>query len=269
MRKILRVVLLVTFSILLAFPLLYLISMSFFTPQDFISSEARFLPSTLSFDNYMKAFGNKYLTRQLMNSIATSSLTASIRLVVTILAAFAFTHMHFKGKALILTLLTATLFVPQDALIYQNYRTIANLSLLDSYIGIIAPSLFSATQILLLMGAFSSISKDFYDRARMDGASDTYYIVKILSPLAKSVLITIFLQAFIGSFNSYLWPLLVTNKPKTRTIQVGLTMLGFSEQGAIGAEMAAITMMVIPFVIILAFGKKWIEKALINSSMHQ
>lgn len=268
MRKPLRVVLLILLSTLLVFPLLYLISMSFFSPHDFISEKARLLPSSISFDNYIKAFGNKYLSRQLMNSIATSLLTACIRLVVTILAAFAFTHMRFKGKNLILTLLTATLFVPQDALLYQNYRTIANLSLLDSYIGIIAPSLFSATQILLLMGTFLSISKDYYDSARIDGASDTYYIISILSPLAKSVLITIFLQALIDSFNSYLWPLLVTNKPQTRTIQVGLTMLGFSEQGEIGAEMAAITMMVIPFVIILAFGKKWIEKALINSSMH-
>lgn len=269
MRKALRIILLFILSIALAFPLFYLVSMSFFTPSDFISSEARLFPSTFSFSNYIKAFGNKYLPIQLLNSVVTSLLTACIRLVVITLSAFAFTHMRFKGRKVLLTLLTATLFIPQDALLFQNYKTIATLSLLDSYLAIIAPSLFSATQLLMLIGAFSSISRDYYDSARIDGASDTYYIVAILSQLAKSILITIFLQALIGSFNSYLWPLLVTNKPRTRTIQVGLTMLGFSEQGEIGAEMAAITMMVIPFVIILAFGKKSIEKALIDSSMHK
>lgn len=268
MRKPLRIVLLVILSALIAFPFFYLFQLSFFSPQDFLQDEARFFPERINFKNYEKALSYRYLPTQLINSIATATLTSAIRIVVITLSAFAFSHLRFKGRNAIFVALSATLFVPQDALLYQNYRTIASLGLLDSYIGIIATSLFSASQMVLLTSAFSSVSKDFYDNARIDGASDLRYIITILTPLAKSILITILLQSFIGAFNSYLWALLVTNKPQTRTIQIGLTMLGFAEEGEIGAQMASVFLVVLPFAIALGIGKKWIEKALISTSMH-
>lgn len=268
MKKVIRIILLVILCIAILFPLIYSFQLSLFSRKDFLSQSARFFPSEITFANYTKAFGYRYLPIELVNSLVTATLSATIKTCVLVLAAFAFSHMRFKGKKFFLVLLLATLFVPQDALLYQNYKIVARLGLLDTYLGIIAPTLFSASQMALLLGALTSYDKDYYDNARIDGASDMLYIVKILTPLTKSFLITIFLQSFIGVFNSYMWPLLVTNKPKTRTIQVGLTMLGFAEEGNIGAQMATIFMTILPFAIILAFSKKLIEKALINSSMH-
>lgn len=268
MRKPLRILLLVLLSLLVAFPLFYLCSLSLFAPQDFLLDKALFFPRNANWSNFSRALGYRYLPYQLMNSIATATLSALIRSIVLVLASFSFTHFDFKGKRVLFISLCATLFVPQDALLYQNYRIVADLGLLDTYLGIIAPMLFSASQMVLLIGSFSHVDKDYFDTARIDGASDSYYIGKVLLPLSQPVIITIFLQAFIGTYNSYLWPLLVTNKPKTRTIQIGLTMLGFAEEGNIGAEMASILMAVLPFLIIIAISKRWIEKAIINSSMH-
>ena len=187
-----------------------------------------------------------------------------IRTVVIILAAFALTHLRFRGRNLIMAALVLTLFIPQEALLYQNYRTVAALGLLDTWLGIIATSLFSGAQMLLVMGSFMALGYETYDAARIDGASDLRYIHSVLVPLSGPVIITIFIQTLITVFNNYLWPLLVTNKPRTRTIQVGITMLGFAESGDTGAQMATIVLISIPFLVILAIAKKKIQNALIR-----
>ena len=86
--------------------------------------------------------------------------------------------------------------------------------------------------------------------------------------MIKPTLITVALQAFIGSFNSYLWPLLVTNKPRMRTIQIALTMLGFAEEGAYGAQFASIMVITLPFVALIAAGRKQIMKSLSETRIH-
>ena len=118
--------------------------------------------------------------------------------------------------------------------------------------------------MLLVMGSFMSLGHETYDAARIDGASDLMYIHSVLVPLSGPVVITVFIQTLITVFNSYLWPLLVTNRPGSRTIQVGITMLGFAESGETGAQMATITLISIPFLVILAIAKRKIQNALIR-----
>ena len=261
-RFILRKVALALLAAVIAFPLVYLFSSSLFGPRDF--GALRILPSSARWSNYAKVFSLGDFRFQILNSVATAFLAALIRTLVIILAAFAFTHLHFKGKGFLLSFLVMTLFIPQDAVLYQNYRTVAALGLTDSWAGIICTSLFSAAQMLLLTGSFAAVGREPYDAARIDGATDMRYIRDVLVPLSAPAVLTVSIQTLITVFNSYLWPLLVTNRPRTRTIQTGLTMLGFSESGETGAQMAAIAVMTLPFLILLAFAKKKIENALIR-----
>lgn len=261
-KYILRKVLLILLAVLVAFPVFYMISSSFFTSKDF--SRLNILPSSASLANYGKALGHRFFGSYVFNSIGTAVLAALIRTAVIVSAAFAFTHFRFRGKSVILTALILTLFVPQEAILYQNYRTVAALGLIDTWAGIISTSLFSAAQMLLLMGSFHSMGKDPYDAARIDGASDMRYIWSILVPLSAPAVITVMIQTLITVFNSYLWPLLVTNRPASRTIQVGITMLGFAESGDLGAQMAALAVVTVPFLIVLALTKKRIQTALIR-----
>ena len=261
-KFILRKILLAILAIAVAFPVLYMISSSLFSAGDF--NNLNVLPKTPVWSNYAKALANRYFPYYLVNSVGTALLAAVIRTTVIILAAFALTHLRFKGKNVILGALVLTLFVPQEAVLYHNYRTVATLGLLDSWAGIIATSLFSAAQMLLLMGAFVSMGTESYDAARIDGASDVRYITGVLVPLNAPVVMTIAIQTLITVFNSYLWPLLVTNRPKARTLQIGITMLGFSESGQLGAQMATLVLMTVPFLILLALAKKRIENALIR-----
>lgn len=261
-RYMARKVLLVLLSLIIAFPLFYMFSSSLFSASDF--NNLRLLPSNPVWENYTRALNQKYFWKNMLNSVSTSLLAAIIRTTITVLAAFAFSHLRFRGKSIVFTALVLTLFIPQEAVLYQNYRTVANLGLLDTWAGIICTSLFSAAQMLLLMGSFKIQGKEIYDAARIDGASDLRYLVSILMPLSGPAILTVAIQTLIVTFNSYLWPLLVTNKSSTRTIQVGMTMLGYAESGQLGPQMATLVIATLPFLIILALAKKKIETTLIR-----
>ncbi len=261
-RKLVRLVLLVVLSAAVLFPIFYIFSSSLFSREDFNS--ARLLPSSPVWSNYQKALTSRHIALYMVNSITTSILTALIRVITTILAAFAFTHLIFKGKSFVFSLLVLTLFIPSDAILYQNYRTVASMGLLDTHLGIIITSIFSASQMLLLMGYFKALGRESYEAALIDGSGDIRYIVSILIPISESVVLTVFIQTLITSFNSYLWPLLVTNKTKMRTIQIALEMLGFAESGEKGALAATTAIITLPFIIILALTKNRIEETLIK-----
>ena len=262
MNRLIRILLTLMLALIVLFPLIYGFSASFFSPIDFTDSYAHMLPSDPSFRNYGLALSHRHFLRYVMNSTITSALTVALRIMVTLPAAFALTHFTFRGRKALFIMLLSTLFIPSDAILYENYATIASLRLLDTYAAIILPSVFSASAILMLYGALSSLDKDVYDAARIDGAGCLRYLISILAPLSQPYLVAIAIQTYISSFNSYLWPLLVTNRDSMRTVQVGLTMLGFAEQGERGAQFASIMVITIPFLIVLAFGRKVIMKSL-------
>ena len=264
MNRAIRTLLTVMLMAVIAFPFLYGLSASFFSIIDFTDSYAHFLPSSPSFRNYALALSHRHFPRYLLNSLITSAMLSLLRIAVSVPAAFTLSHFRFRGKGAIAGILLSTLFIPSDALLYENYTTIARLGLLDTYIAVILPSIFSAASILMLYGAFISMERDVYDAARIDGAGDIRYMTEILTPLSAPYVATILIQSFITSFNSYLWPLIVTNQDRMRTVQVGLTMLGFAEEGERGAEFASVMIVTIPFLLLLAVGRKAILKALIG-----
>lgn len=261
-RKVVRVILLAFLAVVVIFPVFYIFSSSLFTQKDF--NELRLVASSPLWSNWTKALLGKNFVRYVLNSVATSLLNAFIRIIVTLFASFALTHLKFKGKTFVTAVLVITLFIPSDAVLYQNYRTTVTLGLTDTWLGIIIPSLFSASQMLLLMGYFTSQGKEYYEAATIDGAGDLRFIFSILVPLSESVILTVFIQTLITSFNSYLWPLLVTNKASSRTIQIALNMLGYAESGERGALSATIAVITLPFLVILALTKDRIEETLIR-----
>lgn len=261
-RKVVRVILLAILAVVVLFPVFYIFSSSLFSQKDF--NELRLIPSSPVWSNWKKAILGRNFLHYVVNSVVTSLLNAFIRIIVVLFASFAITHLKFRGKTFVTALLVITLFIPSDAVLYQNYRTTAALGLTDTWLGIIIPSLFSASQMLLLMGYFTAQGKEYYEAAAIDGAGDLRYTFSILVPLSESVILTVFIQTLITSFNSYLWPLLVTNKSTSRTIQVALNMLGYAESGERGALSATIAVITLPFLIVLALTKDRIEETLIR-----
>lgn len=252
-------------AIIILFPLCYNISLSFFSARDFNITPARFFPTDLNYENYLEALSNSRFARYSINSIITALLASSVRTVLSLLSAYAFTFLNFRGKKFFLFFLLLSAFIPQDGLLYQNYVTVSRMGLLNSYLGIVITSLFSATQLMMLLTAMKMLSKDEYDAARIDGAKDITILCHIIFPLVKGVAITIFIQSFISTFNAYLWPLLVTNTESMRTIQIGIALMGFEESGDLGAMFASLIIVLIPLLLITLFSRKLIIKALSNS----
>jgi sn-glycerol 3-phosphate transport system permease protein len=172
-----------------------------------------------------------------------------LRMGISIGAAYAFTFFTFKGRDLLFFVVIATMLLPSDALILANYSTIRTLGLTDTYLGIISTKLLSPTHIFMLRQYFKTMSREYREAALIEGCSDARFITTLLLPISKAVVITLGIHSFSNIFNDYLWPLLVTNKEGMRTVQVGLTMLGFSENLDYGPQFAAIALLMIPIVI--------------------
>nr|WP_319474205.1 carbohydrate ABC transporter permease [uncultured Sphaerochaeta sp.] len=237
------------FSLVVIFPIIYTISASFFTYADFTSIPAKLLPSSLYLENYIRAFAETSLARFLANSFVTATLGMLLRMGISIGAAYAFTFFTFKGRDVLFFVVIATMLLPSDALILANYSTIRTLGLTDTYLGIISTKLLSPTHIFMLRQYFKTMSREYREAALIEGCSDARFITTLLLPISKAVVITLGIHSFSNIFNDYLWPLLVTNKEGMRTVQVGLTMLGFSENLDYGPQFAAIALLMIPIVI--------------------
>ena len=249
-RSAFRIMATVVLALIVLFPFLYALLASFFAASDFATSPARFIPEVWKVSNYSRIAANRYFPTYVVNSVLTGLMSTSIRMVVAFLASYAFSHFRFKGDSACLAFIILTLFIPSDLLLSGNYMTIQKLGLLDTYAGIISTSLLPASQILMLRQYFRSIPGSIRDSAMMDGCSDERYILSILLPISRALVSTFLLQGFVGMFNSYLWPLLVTNSPSMRTVQIGITMLGYAESLDYGPVFAAIVVVTVPFVVV-------------------
>jgi len=248
-------------SVVVVFPILYSISASFFPFSDFTALPARLLPSHPTLTNYTRAFAGTNLARYLFNSLVTATLGTLIRMTISIVSAYVFAFYTFRGKNLLFVILIATMLLPSDALLIENYITIRTLGLTDTYLGIISTSLLAPTHLFILRQYFRMVSKEYREAAIIEGCSDTRFLTLLLIPISQSVIITLTLQSFTSIFNDYLWPLLVTNNVAMRTVQVGITMLGFSENLDYGPQFAAITSLMTPILIAFILLNKKIKES--------
>ena len=248
-------------SLVVVFPIFYSINASFFSFSDFTALPARLFPLQPTLTNYIRAFAGTNLARFLLNSVITATLGTLIRMTISIVSAYVFAFYTFRAKNLLFVILIATMLLPSDALLIENYITIRTLGLTDTYLGIISTSLLAPVHLFLLRQYFRMVSREYREAAIIEGCSDARFLTTLLIPISKSVVITLTLQSFISIFNDYLWPLLVTNNVSMRTVQVGITMLGFSENLDYGPQFAAITTLMTPILIAFILMNKNIKES--------
>lgn len=247
-------------------PVLYAISISFMRPQEILGRGLHLIPDSLYFGNYVKAISETTIFRFMANSLIIAIGSGLIRIVVSSLAAFSFAFFDFKGKHLIFFLMLGTMMIPEDILIVQNYITVSKLGLINTYLGMMAPSLAAAVSIFVIRQYFLSYSKSLKEAAHIDGCGNFKFYGKILLPSSVPVLTTVFIITFVGVWNSYLWPLIVTNKNEMRPVQVAVTMLNFPDGSPHGSIMAAAVLILIPSIILfLLFQKRIVGGMMVGS----
>ena len=215
-----------------------------------------------TFQNYVDAFTTVPLADYFLNTVIFTVATTAMMLVVTVLAAFAFARLDFRGKDLAFTLFLALMMIPSELVIITNFVTITDLELRNTFMGLILPSVTSVFYIYLLRENFAQIPDELYYAAKVDGTSDLKYLTKVMIPICRPTIITITILKVIECWNSYVWPRLITDEEAYFLVSNGIQEIrenGFGREN-IPAMMAALVVISVPLIIIfLIFHKKIME----------
>ena len=212
--------------------------------------------------NYLDAFTAVPLAKYFTNTIIFTLATTAIMLVVTVLAAFAFARLNFKGRDLAFTLFLALMMIPSELVVITNFVTVTNLDLRNTFMGLILPSVTSVFYIYLLKENFAQIPDELYYAAKVDGTSDMKYLLKVMVPICRPTLVTVTILKVIECWNSYVWPRLITDDVNYFLVSNGIQEIrenGFGREN-IPAMMAAVVVISVPLIILfLIFRKKIME----------
>lgn len=256
-------------ALMILFPILYAFSASFMRPEDILTTSHYLLPPHPTLANYIQAFATTEIARYMGNSFIVALICSCSRVILASMAAFAFSFYEFKGKRVLFALTLATIMIPPDVLVVQNYVTISKLNLMNTYLGICSIFLVSANNIFLMRQSFLTFSKSLQEAAYLDGCNDVRFFFKILLPVSRPVLITVFMNSFVSVWNQYVWPMLVTTKDEMRTVQVGITMLKDRESSAFGPVMAGVIIALIPTILIFALFLRRIVSGMMTGAVKE
>lgn len=244
-------------GLVIAFPIIYAFFISFMEPSQVLAGGVNLIPKKWTLENYKTALNSAPIMRFMWNSLILATVSSIVRVIVSAMAAFAFAFLEFPCKNLIFMAMLATIMIPADVVLVANYRTVSSMGWVNTYFGMMVVFFVSAMNIFQLRQSFKTFATSLKEAAHIDGCSNFNFFIRILLPTNFSTILTVFITAFIGTWNAYLWPLLVTNKTEMRTVQVGITMLNFSEGTVYGPIMAASMIVLLPsLVLFLTFQKK-------------
>jgi sn-glycerol 3-phosphate transport system permease protein len=243
-------------AIIIMFPIIYCFSVSFMAESEINSYPPKFIAKVLYFGNYIQVLGGTLLGRFILNSIILAFFATVVRIVTACTSAFAFSFLNFPLKKLFFFLILASMVIPGDALIVTNYLTVTSFGLIDTYLGVMIVYFADAMYMFMLRQYMKSIPPDFRDAAVMDGCGNFRFFTSIIIPICQPITISVFISSFVGLWNAYVWPLLITNAPEMRTIQVGITMLSTEENTAFGPTMAGAIIILIPMIVIFILFKE-------------
>lgn len=244
-------------GIVILFPVLYALTLSFLRPADILSSPPRFFPNYFYIQNYVDALRLTELMRFTLNSLIISVTASFFRILLGSMAAYAFAYYSFKGKKLLFFLVLGTMMIHPDTVIVTNYMTVSGLGLVNTYAGMVIVFLISALNIFMLRQYFLTVSKEIREAALVDGIGNLGFFWRILIPLSKPVLAVVFISSFINMWNQYMWPLLITNQNEMRPVQVGITLLNFAEGAMYGPTMAATIIVLLPTVLVFLLFRRY------------
>ena len=271
---------LVFMSVVIVIPFYWMIITSLKSVNE-IRNQVTYFPETVVWQNYVilfkgaqvgEFFDNTHVISPfefwvyLRNTLIVGTLSTLGTIVTTILAAFAFARLQFKGRDFLFTLLLATMMIPGEMMVITNYLTVANLGWLDTDVGVFAsmiiPFIISVFYIYLLRQNFKQIPNELYYAAKVDGKTDWTYLWKVMVPLASPTLITIFILKLMGAWNSYVWPNLVANDEHLRLITNGLRNYSPNPDGQPNQalQMAATVIVTTPLLLLFIFFRKYIMR---------
>jgi len=256
-------------ALIVLFPFYWMVISSLKSLEEYKMTVPTFWPKKMMFSNYARAFETANLGRLFINTMIVGVVSTLLSLVITVLSAFAFARLEFKGRDTMFTALLATMMIPGELFTITNYATVSNWGWLDSYQVLIIPFLVSVFYIFLLRQNFLQIPNELYLAAKVDGTSDLKYLWKVMVPLAMPTLISITILKMMGAWNSYIWPRLVTRDKEYELITNGLRNAFTDASGNVDypVQMAAVALVSIPLFLVFVFLRKYIMAGVSRSGI--
>lgn len=255
----LKYALLLAGALVMLFPFFWMINSSLMTSSEIQRQPPVWFPAEPQFDNYTRLADVIPLGRLYLNSIIVTGCSVIGALFTSSMAGFAFAKYQFPGKTLLFYAILATMMIPFFVTLIPVFYIVRQLGWIDSYMGLIVPSLTSAYGIFLMRQFTVSIPDELLDAARIDGASEPMIYFRIVLPLVKPALATLGTFIFIASWNSFLWPLLVINNRDLMTVPLGLNALRLfaGEARNLDVLMAGTTLSVLPTLVLFIFLQRY------------
>ncbi len=258
-------------ALLRIFPFYWRIITSLKSNSEVIASKQTFYPTIIRWSNYVYALDKFDFSKYLLNTLVVAVFSTLGTLITTILGAFAFARLNFKGRDAVFRVFLRTRMIPGEMMVISNYITVASFgwtgtgqTRLDAYLARIVPFWISVFYIYLLRQNFKQIPNELYLSAKVDGKSDWSFLWKVRVPLALPTIISITILKFMGTWNSYVWPNLVTSKSDFRLISNGLRGSAFTDvdtgRTSYGYQMAATVFVTVPLFLLFVVFRKYIRR---------
>ena len=267
--KIVTYAFLITMALVVLFPFYWMIISSLKSEVEYRATIPTFWPQQFIWENYGQAFKDGNLLQLFKNTAYVGIVSTFLSLVITVLSAFAFARLEFKGKDALFAALLATMMIPGELFTITNYITVNRLGWLNSFEALIIPFLVSVFYIYLLKQNFMQIPNELYLAAKVDGTSDIKYLWKVMIPLALPTLISITILKMMGAWNSYIWPKLVANREDMWLVTNGLRNAFTTAEGQANypVQMAAVAIVSAPLFMVFLFLRKYIMAGVSRSGI--
>lgn len=262
-------VILILCAVSMLLPFLWMVSTSFMTNEEVFSYPIKFLPSKLDFSNYVNVFSSMPVAKYFLNSLFVSVVTTIGQIIIASMAGYAFARFEFRGKEVLFIIILMTMMVPPQVNIIPLFYLMREFGWINTYFGLIVPGFFGGFGIFLMRQWFVKMPKSLEEAAKIDGSNNFEIFFKIAIPLAVPAVMTLAVFTFVSTWNSFMWPLIVTNTDNMRTLPVALAAFKGSYRETIvwGELMACSVISVIPVIGVFLLGKKYFINDLLAGSI--
>ncbi|MFN2520602.1 MAG: carbohydrate ABC transporter permease [Candidatus Limnocylindria bacterium] len=256
-------------AVMVAFPFYWMVTTAFKSFFEATQFPPTLVPREWHFENFPIAWAAAPWGRYFANTILIAAVVTVGELATAVLAAYAFALMRFRGKGVVFVLFLATLMIPGEATLIPNFVLMSRryLNLYDTYWAQILPFLATAFSIFLLRQFFLSVPNELQDAARMDGAGHLRFLWSVVLPISVPALVTVALITFLGSYNSFLWPLIVTSSADVRPVQIGMAQFRTENGSQYHLLMAAATLVIAPVVLLYIGAQRYLIQGVARSGI--
>lgn len=254
-------------SIVALIPFVWMVATSLKGATEVLSATPTFFPKEWRWENYSEAFQQVPFARFYLNTIIVTFTRVAGQLLTSALAAYAFARLRFPGKNILFLAVLAVLMVPGQVTLVPNYVLLKNLGWLDSYQGLIIPSMFSAFGTFLLRQFFMTLPQDLLDAVALDGGNPLQTFWHVALPLARPVLVAFGVLVTLWSWNDFLWPLIITNRTDMQMLSVGIALFQGQFVSNYAVMMAAATLSILPMVIVFVVAQRYLIEGITMSGL--